>query len=79
MTMVLTATFQILDLNAQIREKDNLRQVDQVNTDILIKDKQLLQKEIGILREQLVRLVVFLSHFTIAQRIIDTPCHAEIL
>ncbi|KAI9282830.1 mitotic checkpoint protein-domain-containing protein [Umbelopsis sp. AD052] len=52
-TLLLEAEKRILELNAQIREKDNLRQVDQVNTDILMKDKQLLQKEIGILREQL--------------------------
>ncbi|KAI8580413.1 hypothetical protein K450DRAFT_43962 [Umbelopsis ramanniana AG] len=52
-TLLMEAEKRILELNAQIQQKDNLRQVDQVNTDILMKDKQLLQKEIGILREQL--------------------------
>jgi hypothetical protein len=52
--MGLTCQFQISELNQQIREKENLRQIDQVNTNILIKDKQLLQKEISILRDHLV-------------------------
>ena len=78
--MVLTASFQIMELNAQIREKDNLRQVDQVNTDILMKDKQLLQKEIGILREQLVRLIVVLIPLYISKtHIVDLLYYTEIL
>lgn len=69
-----------MELNAQIREKDNLRQVDQVNTDILMKDKQLLQKEIGILREQLVRLIISLIPLDHSRRhIVDLLYHTEIL
>lgn len=78
--MVLTASFQIMELNAQIREKDNLRQVDQVNTDILMKDKQLLQKEIGILREQLVRLIIVLiPPYRSKTHLVDLLYYTEIL
>jgi len=52
-TVILEAEKRIAELGQQIREKENLRQVEQANANILVKDKQLLQKEISILREQL--------------------------